>query len=373
MRNKTNVAELKISNKAKIAKFIYKQNETSKQEICQLLGLSMPTVLQNIKELVESGIVSEVGKYQSTGGRKAKVLSIADNVKYSIGIDITKNHTSFVLLDVKGTLIEKKRIRYNYESSIDYYQTLGIHLDKFIEESNIDTDKILGVGISIPGIIDEDNLMLTNSHTLKVQNISLKNFSQFINYDTCFKNDANSAAYAEISLNNKQCIYLSISNTVGGAIYMNDSIYKGDNFKSAEFGHMIIKPNGNPCYCGKNGCVDAYCSAKVLSKHSDDDLDLFFKELENGNKEYLNIWDEYLDYLAMTITNLRMVFDCDIILGGYVGGYLDNYMLDINRNISKYNNFEVDTYYINAAKYKKEASAIGVGIQFIDKFFESLI
>ncbi len=51
----------------------------------------------------------------------------------------------------------------------------------------------------------------------------------------------------------------------------------GETFKSAEFGHMIIEKGGRTCYCGKNGCVDAYCSAKVLSKYSDDDLELFLK------------------------------------------------------------------------------------------------
>lgn len=373
MIKKSNIEDYKMSNKAKIAKFIYKQNETSKQEICKLLGLSMPTVLQNIKELIDTGIVVEVGKYQSTGGRKAKALSISENIKYSIGVDITNNHISFVLLNLKGNMIKKERIRCRYEDSLDYYETLGRLVDNFIKESNVDIDKILGVGISIPGIVDEDNLILTRSHTLKLSNISLKNFIQFIKYDTCFKNDANSAAYAEITLNNKQCIYLSLSNTVGGAIYMNNSIYMGDNLKSAEFGHIIIRPDGKSCYCGKNGCVDAYCSANVLSQNSDYDLDLFFKELENGNEKYLSIWNEYLDNLAIVVTNLRMVFDCHIILGGYVGGYLENYILDINKSISKYNSFEIDTSYVSAAKYKKEASAVGAGIKFIDNFFDSLI
>ena len=64
-------------NQRKIAKFILKKGETSKQEIASELGLSMPTVLQNVKELVQNGLVIETGKYESTGGRKAAVP--ADN------------------------------------------------------------------------------------------------------------------------------------------------------------------------------------------------------------------------------------------------------------------------------------------------------
>ena len=58
------------SNKNRIAKYILKKGETSKSEIAAELGLSMPTVLQNVKEHAEAGLVVETGKYESTGGRK---------------------------------------------------------------------------------------------------------------------------------------------------------------------------------------------------------------------------------------------------------------------------------------------------------------
>lgn len=365
--------EIKISNKAKIAKFIYKQNETSKQEIVKELGISNPTVLQNVKELIEAGIVEEVGKYQSTGGRKAKVLSIVEDKKYSIGIDITKNHVNIVLVNMKAIVVNSRRIRVSYSDSIEYYRSIGNYLDEFILENCIEEDRILGVGISIPGIIDEKNLLLTRSHILEVKNISLRNFEKFIKYDIGFDNDANSAAYAEISSYNKNAIYLSINDTVGGAIYIDGYIYMGENFKSAEFGHMIIEKDGKKCYCGKKGCVDAYCSAKSLSKYTEDDLELFFENMKKGEEKYLEIWKKYLEYLSITITNLRMIFDCDIVIGGYISAFLEEYKLELDKSITKYNNFDMDTSYIYAGKYKKEASAIGVAMKFIDRFFNSLI
>lgn len=364
---------IKKTNKARIVKFIYKKNETSKQEIAQSLGLSMPTVLQNVKELLENEIICEIGKYESTGGRKAKAISIIETVRYCIGVDITKNHISFVLLDLRGNIVTKDRKREVYEDSIEYYRNLGENIDKFIYKSNIDNAKIVGVGVSIPGIIDKESSLLIRSHILEVSNISLKKFSQFINYDTCFENDANSAAFAELMLCDKNSIYLSLSNTVGGAIFMDNEIYIGDNFKSAEFGHIIIEPKGEICYCGKQGCVDAYCSARELSKHTDENLDLFFNKVNDSDKECVEVWKKYLDYLSITITNLRMIFDCDIILGGYVGGYLDNYRIELDKSLNKYNNFEVDVTYVKVGRYKKEAAAIGIGMQCIDRFFNNLI
>lgn len=370
MAQKSLIMENKKANKARIAKFIYIKKETSKQEISQVLGLSMPTVLQNVKALIESGLVKEVGEYQSTGGRKAKALSIDGDYIYSIGLDITRHHISLVLVDAKGQLKFKERLRKDYENTMDYYASLGRSIEQFIQANTINEERILGVGISIPGIIDEKLSVLVRSHILEVTNISLKNFSQFIKFDTCFRNDANSAAYAELHIREGNEIYLSLSNTVGGAISMNGQIYMGDYYKSAEFGHMIIQMNGESCYCGKKGCVDAYCSARVLAQHADDDIEVFFKELEIGNLSYKQVWSIYLDYLAVVITNLRMTFDCDIVLGGYVGGYLNHYMVELQQSILKYNNFEMDTSYVKSGKYKLEASAIGAGLEFIETYFD---
>ena len=196
--------------------------------------------------------------------------------------------------------------------------------------------------------------------------------SQFIRYPVSFENDANSAALAEFVHRDRDAVYLSLSNSVGGAIYVNREIYAGDNFKSAEFGHMVIAPEGKTCYCGKKGCMDAYCSARVLSDHTDDSLELFFQRLEDGDDVIRDIWDSYLSYLAISVTNLRMAFDCDIILGGYIGQYLKPYMIDLSQKMAGYNMFEQDTVYLKNSRYGMEAAAVGGAMKYIEVYFEEL-
>ena len=93
-------------------------------------------------------------------------------------------------------------------------------------------------------------------------------------------------------------VYLSLSNTVGGAVvyqsdrgnvysrdgYLKDvsSMHLGNNWRSGEFGHMVIHPEGRKCYCRKKGCVDAYCSALRLADMEDGILENFFVHLEEG-------------------------------------------------------------------------------------------
>lgn len=369
---KTGQKDKKQMNKTKIAKFILRRGETSKPEIASSLGISMPTVLQNVKELTDEHIVAEVGEYKSTGGRKAKALSIVETGRYAVGIDITANHISYVLIDLKGNMRQQNRIRKKFENGMEYYEYVSRHLSEFVAVSGVEEDKILGVGISMPGIIDKKNEILLKSHILQVSNVNLKSISQLISYETSFENDANSAAMAELKDAAGNAVYLSLSNSVGGAVYMKNGIYAGDNFRAAEFGHMIIDTEGRECYCGKRGCVDAYCSARILARYTEDNLDKFFEKLGQNDVEAGKLWETYLKYLAVTITNLRMTFDCDVILGGYVGGYMREHMMELNHHLLQYNKFENDTLYVKTCNYAREASAVGIAMRFIDQYFESL-
>lgn len=360
------------ANLAKVAKFILHRRSTSKPEIAAMLGLSMPTVLQNVKELLERGIIVESGEYESTGGRKAKALSVNAGLKYAAGIDITANHISYVVIDLTGELVEKERIRAVFENSLEYNEKVHQGFLEFVQRAGIEAKRILGVGISLPGIIDKEHETLIISHILRLKNVSLKNLSRLFEYEVCYENDANSAAMAEMYRLEKNALYLSLSNSVGGSFYIHNGIYEGDDYRSSEFGHMIIVPGGRQCYCGKKGCVDAYCSAQVLAAKADDNLEQFFERLDRGDEDLQQVWDEYLEYLAVTVTNLRMAYDCDIILGGYVGGYLEKYMAELSKRVIKYNGFENDTTYLKTCSFQKEVSAVGIAMSFVENFFESL-
>ena len=316
-----------ISNKAKIAKFILKNKETA--------------------------------------------LSIAEDFIFSIGIDITANHVSYVAIDLNRHVVGKLRMKKRFEHVLSYYEDLQYHLDHFLQEIDLPREKILGIGVSLPGIIDRSKQMLIRSHVLKQNHVSLKFLESLFDYPIFFENDANSALFAEMSYIKKNTIYVSLSNSVGGSICIDQSIYMGDGFKSAEFGHMIIIPDGEVCYCGKKGCADAYCSAQVLLKYADS-LEQFFERLNQGDARIQEAWQRYLDHLSILVSNLRMTFDCDIMLGGYVGGYMKQYMAEFYQKVMRYNLFDEDTTYLKNCHYEKEASAIGVALHFVENYFNKL-
>lgn len=228
------------------------EEKTSKVELSKKLNISMPTVLSNVNELAEFGIVEEVGEYESTGGRKAKSIGIRKDFRYAVGMNLTANHIGLVLVNFGGEIEKWERKRIKFSPDVTYFQSISGEVSQFMEDVE-EKDKILGIGISLPGIIDKQNKMLLKSHALQLENYSLHILEQVMPLPVCFENDANSAMMAENLKQDANEIYLSLNNTVGGAIAMKGSLFGGENYKAGEFGHMILIPGGKPCYCGKKG------------------------------------------------------------------------------------------------------------------------
>ncbi len=362
--------ERKSGAKARIMEYLLNQEMTSKVALAKELGLSMPTVINNVNELMERGMILEAGQYQSTGGRKAMGLSINRNYRQSIGVSITANHLVMVLVDLSGQIVKHERIRFPFAEDVDYCTAFAEQLQTFTK--GLQQERLLGVGISIPGILDQSAKLVTRSHALNLEHYSLRLLTEILPYPVWFENDANAAMMAEDLSTYQNAVYLSLSNTLGGAFCLDGKLCRGNTQRAGEFGHMILVPDGKSCYCGKSGCADAYCAASVLTEGGKIPLELFMERLSKGEKEAVTRWDEYLEYLAILIANLRMAYDLDIILGGEVGGYLAEYLTQIGSRVMKYNGFDRDFSYIKNCTYQRYASAAGAAKHFIYQFAEEI-
>ena len=362
--------EKKNVAKYKILDFMLNQGSTTKADIAKQLNLSMPTVLSNINELTEKGLVIEVGEMESTGGRKARRISLNEDYYYAVGVDITAHHISMVLVNFGGKIVHQQRIRFDFQPDIAYSRQLAEQIAEFYKDVAVE-EKILGIGISLPGIINEREHILAKSHALQLENYSLKMIEQLLTFPVYFENDANAAMLAENPQQVGNVVYLSLNNTLGGAVCIDGRLFLGHNRKAGEFGHMLLVPGGKQCYCGKRGCADAYCAASVLTGNGKYTLDVFMQLLEK-DVDADRMWEEYLENLAVLITNIRMIFDTDIILGGDVGGYLEKYMMELAEKVMKYNRFDRDVSYLKNCSYQKEASAVGVAKHFFQLYVEQI-
>ena len=390
MRRGTNSLEVKKLNRNRVFRYVNGRRETSMPDISAALDISGPTVLTIVKELKSAGVVEEVGALESTGGRKAKAIASVKEARYAVGMDITGNHVGFAYTDLSMKVLDHERIRKHFYNEEQYFQEIGELLKDFIARNHSPAGQREGVGSALPGIVDREKNILTRSHVLGIQEASNRMWTKYIPYPCELLNDANAAAITEdicCERPESNMVYLSLSNSVGGAVIFADemksnmgtkvgnddmTMYMGNNWRSGEFGHMVIHSEGRTCYCGKKGCLDAYCSALKLAGLEEGNLSAFFREMESGNEEYKRIWEDYLQDLAIAVDNLRMCFDCEIVLGGYVGNHMEPYIERFKEIVSKKNIFGGSGEYVRVCQYREESSAYGAALYQIENYISKI-
>ncbi len=366
--------ELKRYNRNNIYSLLRENRELSRQSIVTGLGLSLPTVVQNLNKLLEDGLIREAGMQSNTGGRKAKTYAIIANARTAIGLDISRNHVVAVAINLRGEIIGNLRVKLVFSQTPEYYSRIGKLVDELIYAANIDPSSILGVGISIPGLISADLSTSYYCRVLEVDRLTREEFAPYIPYPIHLYHDAIASAFAESWQNKKDktFFYMFLSYSIGGAILIDSSVYPGCNHRSAEIGHMKLVANGRQCYCGKRGCMDPYCSAKALIGISDGDLKEFFYLLHQHHKQAQLVWEEYLCNLSLAIHNIRMLFDCNIVLGGRIGEELDQYLDVLREKVALLDPFSDNADFLSVCTFKTESAAVGSALHFIEQYVSEI-
>ena len=367
--------DVKKLNKNRIFRLIYNSDKISRQEIADQLGLSLPTVNQNLKMLMEDGLIEYVGNFTSTGGRRAQAITINNNARKAISVNIKADYINVDVVGLKGQIIYSMAVKAHFSKSSAYIEKLTDAVRHAVDYVGADADDILGIGITVPGILDDEKQILISAPPLKAKNYDFTKLISAIDYPVVVMNDARAEAYADHWFNGNpedEKIYIMLGEGVGGAYINASAIRNGVHNRGGEFGHMVIHPGGKQCLCGKKGCFEAYVSEKVLSSELDMTLDNFFELAAQGNKNNSNVLDEYMDNLALGINNIYTMMDCDIVLGGTVAPYLKQYDNSIKERLVNDYSFDTDADYLRISDGGGRKSGLGAALSFVARFIDGV-
>ena len=364
--------ELKI--KKKIIKLLYEKEKLTKKDLAEKLSLSMPTINLFVSELINNGFATKKSTNISSGGRIPDYICFKYDSYYTIGIEISKNYIKILLLDMKPKIIDKQYISIPFIVDLKYWEDLKECINKIIIKNNIPSDKIIGVGIAIPGVVKHNQQVVEFAPTLRLKNFNFSKLKEILGYEVFVENEANAAGFAEVwsRKSTEDAVFLSITKSVGGAIISSNEIIYGSDFKSGEFGHMVLMPYGNICSCGKSGCFEAYCSTNVLSSHCKGNLDDFFIKIEN-DKYLQSVFENYMDFLAIGISNISLALDLPVILGGEINQYIEKYFEFIQQKVNSLIPYSSKKKVLSLSKTGENASAIGVALKIITNYLESIL
>ncbi|MCB2359884.1 ROK family transcriptional regulator [Clostridium estertheticum] len=374
---------IKQINKKNIIQLLYKKSQITKQEIAKELHISIPTVISNVNELIEEGYLDEAGVAESTGGRKPIIVRFLPDARYSFGVCITPSKIRIALINLNLRIIKEEEFKLSEDiESIDIIMDkIKQCINELVGSFNIPKDKIIGVGFSLPGTVNEEELLLVNAPNLKLNNIDFKKYEQLYDYKFFIENEANAAAYAETFLNLdkviKNLVFVSITEGIGAGVMINDNLYKGNNKRAGEFGHMTIVKDGKQCNCGKKGCFELYASEKALiNKYNeefnveDKNLKEFFR-LTKTDEKAKEILYSYIDYLAEGIKNIILITDPEeIIIGGKIAYYEEYFKELLMEKVFEKNSFYTkEECQVSFSKLKENASILGAALMTMQEIF----
>lgn len=379
MGHDTAVTNRRRQTRNNIYRYIYDaKGFCSRQGMARDLGLSLPTVYQNLSELMDAGLIQDSGELQPTGGRKASGLSIVPDVRVAIGISVTEHHLRLAAADL---LLNELAYQEVDSGPIIRFSDMGgllsRALEEFLDRFSISRKRLLGVGIALPAVMSPDSHFITAAPTLRLKDTSLEGLTDAIPYPIYVENDATSGGYAEFFIrgSNRNMAYLSWENGVGGAVMLGSRPYLGDNRRSGEFGHICVEPGGLRCSCGRSGCLEAYCSSRRIREAFGLSPEEFFCRLEQAGSErgeYAALWDNMLRHLAVGICNIRMALDCDVVVGGLMSEFLEPYLPQLKEYAAGNNPFEENAEYLHLSTMRRHTVPLGVALHFVVDFLEHI-
>ena len=376
MTGKTIRSDSALPTRSRIYRALYESVDfCSRQTLAEICDVSMPTVHQNLKELLEQGLVRYSGEGRSTGGRKAQGLEIEPDARVAIGVSVTEDSLRLIAVNLRLQELAYRKIPFDFSAHMLSNGTeLGSIVEEFISDSQLDRTRILGIGITIPGIMTPDHASLFFAPTLDLRNIPLQQITQSIRYPVYVDNDGSASGHAECFIRggDRNMAYLSLEDGIGGAVLMGGAPYDGDHMRSGEFGHICVEPGGLPCNCGKHGCLEAYCSARRVEQRFHVDTETFFRGVEDHIPEYEELLYDMLRHLATAINTISMTLDCDVVLGGFFSEYLQPYLPMLKRYVLAGNPFAENADHVQLSTVPHHITPLGAALYFIREFIESV-
>lgn len=312
---------IKKINTVSILKVIRENGPISRADISKIIGLNSATVSNNVSELLNKKIIKETGSGESSGGRRPIFLELNNNRLYIIGVDMGIKKVTTGLIDIDGNIINKVVVLFKEKSSInDIMKIIKKSIYEVIKGYDETLEKVAGIGMGIHGIVDIQKGTLIYAPAFNWHNVEISRvFEEEFKVPIIIENDTRAMALGEkwfgIAKDSQDFILLNIGTGIGAGIYLNDDLYRGNNFGAGEIGHVNMSNEKIICACGKYGCFEALASGVGI-------VNRFINEIKRGRKS--NIINKF-DILDIT---------SEIIYKEALGG--DELSIEILKETGKY-------------------------------------
>ncbi len=306
---------------------------------------------------------------------------------YRIGVDIGGMSVKIGVVDEKGKIVRQDRVK-TLETADKVIKSMAGLIDKILKEEKVSLNEVSGIGIGCPGAVSREKGMVEYLPNLGWYKVPLeKKLKKYFNLPIVISNDANVATLAEVKYGvakkYNSAVMFTLGTGIGGGVVIDGKLYEGGHSRGTELGHMTLVLGGMECTCGRNGCIECYCSATALIRQTKEAMEkdkksemwnfvngdinavdgrTAFECEKKGDKSAKLVVDTYVKYLGESILNMLNIFRPEaFILGGGVSAQGKNLTDKLTAYCEKfeYGYKEAPKTVILTAKLGNDAGIIG--------------
>lgn len=272
LESSSNVERKKHLQKIKILQSLYFQGAKTNTDICEEFNISSPTSIRLLNQLIDEGWVKKDGQGKSAGGRKPDLYKLQERLFYVLGIQLERYSIRIAIFDnYNNKVAEFEETPFQIEKEASIVEHLYTTATAVIEKSRIDPEKLLGIGVSMPGLVSSEEgknftYFLKEEESESLEAVLNRKFQKPV----FILNDAKSACLAEATFgmakNKKNVLVISMDWGIGLGIIVNGKVYQGSSGFAGEFGHIPLIEDGLLCNCGKRGCLETVASGMAVAR-----------------------------------------------------------------------------------------------------------
>jgi predicted NBD/HSP70 family sugar kinase len=254
------------ANRSLLLRTLHADGPMSRADLAKVAGLTRATVSAVVRDLIDDGVVEELGLSTAGGvGKPATLVDVAADGRHILCIDLSEP-SRFVgaLVNLAGKVV----VRRTYDRKGKTGKAAVTLLGRICRELVADAERpLLGVGVASPGVVDDAGVIATAAH-LGWSDLPLgPTLSADLGLPVVIVNDANAAALAELTYGEAagNLICVRVDEGVGAGLVLDGRLFTGSSYAAGEIGHVVVVPDGALCACGKRGCLETEVSAPLLA------------------------------------------------------------------------------------------------------------
>ncbi|WJK39612.1 ROK family transcriptional regulator [Solwaraspora sp. WMMA2056] len=272
--------DIRVANRFEVLRQILAAGAVSRQEVAGETGLSQATVSTLVSQLLDLGLLTEVGFQDSGGGRPRGLVSVDPAGGVIVGVDVAETYVHVDAFDPTLTVLASHTDRLhpaeNRPEQVVAHVATGVHA--VLRHRRVARRRLLGVGVSVPGQVDREGGVSAfapnwNWHDVPLRGLLAAALDLPARPDLPLHldNPLRASVVAELwfgaGRGRDHVAVLTLGTGVGAGLAFGGSLYRGATNSAGEWGHTRLVPDGRACHCGARGCVEAYVGAPGIAAH----------------------------------------------------------------------------------------------------------